>query len=636
MKKLFCLFLVLALMLSGSALALDYNWKLDNEAAFLTMSELKAESGERSHAALADYPEEGTYVYYSANLYGVTAANRMNTNITVFCGEQFETKDDAFAYIKDLGLVDIIDKAIGSIVLITPSTPLTEGSSGSMTGGTFAAVDANAYYKLQTVQCQLSSAEGSKIGYFGYHYVIAIGDGATFFNDYIAPRMDFITRIAGVLLIGGDMTTDLKSVGGPVPAYIVNAGANVAEAYAKAIGANAWAHDGAKEYAYNQQLPVRKVVSVAMDNVDNKALIEDVYNNFLVKAMTIAVLKDGVNSTGTPFSGYGNDDAPYSLTRRNAILGTYEDGYTADGIIIKYHKEDRFDKEGLVSKNEDGSVYEYLQTWWELLPQEVLDNTAPAHSVPLWLANHGGGDDPVQFVDEIGLLTLAGTERFGIVAPYYQSMYSGFGGAGDAVPMCNALDALVEYMLETYPALDPSRVYVTGYSLGGGATLHAVFGNPALFAAAIPMSAAWYAGNEEQQAAFEKVDLPIMMTTSTYDLGGAFSNPPISQISTTYQNEGMNTFLGYNGMDPITFDFDANPISGFRGDLFRKEVLNGEYDNYQWFMAREDGAPMVGVAYTANLKHALYPEFGPLAWNWAKHFSRNQETGEIVYNPLVK
>ena len=635
MKKLFCLVLVLALMLSSSALALNYTWKLDNEAAFLTMSELKEECGERSHAALKDYPENGTYVYYSANLYGVTAANRMNTNITVFYGEQFDDKAEAKAFLEELGLIDIIDKAVGSIVLMTPSTPVTEGSSGRMQGGTFAAVDAAAYYKLQTVQCQLSSAEGSKIGYFGYHYVIAIGDGATFFNEYIAPVTDFAGRIAGALIIDGDMNTDLYKVGAPVRAYLVNADADTAAAYAAGIEANAIAHDGDKEYAYNQQLPVRQVISVEKDDVDLKALVADVYDNFFVNAMTIAVLKDGTRTQGTPFSGYGNDDAPYSLVKRTAILGDYENGYTKEGIIITHHKEDRFNKEGLISVKEDADD-EFLETWWELLPEEVLNNTAPEHSVPLWLANHGGGDDPVQFVDEIGLLALQSEERFAIVAPYYQSMYPGFGGS-DAVAMCKALDAVVEYMLETYPALDPARVYVTGYSLGGGATMHAVFGNPALFAAAIPMSAAWYAGNEEQQAAFETVDLPILATTSTWDLGGAFSNPPISQISASYQENVMNTFMRYNEMDKqITFDFDTYPISGFRGDLFRKEVLNGEYDNYEWFMVREDGAPMVGIAYTQNLKHALYPEFAGLAWDWAKHFSRNQETGEIEYNPYVK
>ena len=133
MKKLFCLVLVLAMLLSCSALALNYNWKLDNEAAFLTMSEFKEANG-RVTAAMEDYPAEGTYVYYTSELYGRTAANRMNTNITVFYGEQFETKDDAKAFLDSLGLFEIIDAAKGSIVLITPSTPVTQGSSG-VSGG---------------------------------------------------------------------------------------------------------------------------------------------------------------------------------------------------------------------------------------------------------------------------------------------------------------------------------------------------------------------------------------------------------------------------------------------------------------------------------------------------------------------
>ena len=627
MKKLFCLVLVLALMLSGSALALNYSWKLDNEAAFMTMSELRESSGERSHAALADYPEAGTYVYYTANLFGRTAANRMNTNITVFTGEVFETKDAALDYLKGLGLIDIIESAIGSVVLITPSN-----------GTAFAMADANAYYKLQTVQCQLSSAEGGKIGYFGYHYIIGIGAGATFFNEFIAPVQNFAGRIAGALLIDGAMNTNLFKVGAPVRAYLVNCAANVSDAYAAGIGANAKARDGIKSYAYNQQLPVRQVVSVSIPDVDCKALIEDVYYNFLIKAMTIAVLKDGVNSLGQPFAGYGNDDAPYSLVKRDAILGTYEDGYTVDGLVIKYHKEDRFDKEGLVSKNdiargEEGSIYEYLETWWEILPEEVLNNTAPEHSIPLWLANHGGGDDPVQFCDEIGLLALAGEERFAMIAPYYQSM-SPRGANVDPKALCNGLDAMVEYMLETYPALDPSRVYVTGYSMGGGATCRAIYGNPKLFAAAIPMSAALYTGDDEQKAGFDGVNLPLMLTTSTYDLGGAFSAATM-QISGGYQNY-LNDFLAYNGLTANEYDFETYPLVGFEGELYNEQTLNGEYLNMTWFRVREDGAPMVGVSYTQNLKHALYPEFAGLAWNWAKHFSRNQETGEIEYNPYVK
>ncbi len=177
-------------------------------------------------------------------------------------------------------------------------------------------------------------------------------------------------------------------------------------------------------------------------------------------------------------------------------------------------------------------------------------------------------------------------------------------------------------------------MYVTGYSMGGGATCRSIYGNPKLFAAAIPMSAALYTGDDEQKAGFDGVELPLMLTTSTYDLGGAFSAATM-QISGGYQNY-LNDFLAYNGLTANEYDFETYPLVGFEGELYNEQTLNGEYLNMTWFRVREDGAPMVGVSYTQNLKHALYPEFAGLAWNWAKHFSRNQETGEIEYNPYVK
>ena len=57
---------------------------------------------------------------------------------------------------------------------------------------------------------------------------------------------------------------------------------------------------------------------------------------------------------------------------------------------------------------------------------------------PVLYLNHGGGDDPRQFVEEIGLLPLAGSERFAIVAPEHQS-------AGAI--LSDALPKLVKHML---------------------------------------------------------------------------------------------------------------------------------------------------------------------------------------------
>jgi pimeloyl-ACP methyl ester carboxylesterase len=269
---------------------------------------------------------------------------------------------------------------------------------------------------------------------------------------------------------------------------------------------------------------------------------------------------------------------------------------------------------------------EFLQTWFEYLPEEVLKNTAPAGTIPLILANHGGGDDPRQFVEEIGLLPLAGSERFAMVAPEHQNI---------ANLLSDCLPKLVKYMIKTYPALDASRVYVTGYSMGGAATLRAINGDPSVFAAAVPMAAAPYTGTPEQVAQFQKNHLPVMFTTSSFDLNGAFDQVN-GTIAVGYQTQ-LNLFLGYNGMKKIdAYDFKAYPVAGFKADHMIRVKLNGEYDNYRWYLNDADGVPMVAVAYTMNLQHALYPEYGKLAWEFFKHYSRDQKTGVIKYNPYAK
>ena len=49
-----------------------------------------------------------------------------------------------------------------------------------------------------------------------------------------------------------------------------------------------------------------------------------------------------------------------------------------------------------------------------------------------------------------------------------------------------------------------------------------------------------------------------------------------------------------------------------------------------------DGVPMVALNYTEHLIHALYPEYAKIAWDFAKHYSRDQKTGAIKYNPYIK
>jgi hypothetical protein len=45
---------------------------------------------------------------------------------------------------------------------------------------------------------------------------------------------------------------------------------------------------------------------------------------------------------------------------------------------------------------------------------------------------------------------------------------------------------------------------------------------------------------------------------------------------------------------------------------------------------------MVALNYTADLIHALYPQYARMAWDYLIQFSRDQKTGAIEYNPYAK
>ena len=631
-------------LLAGTeAFALGYSGRQNNEATFDTLMEAHANSPEGvkdlelnvggsfiPHPVLDDYVGENSYVYRSANLHGGRAAARLNTNIFVFSDKHFENKDDAKAYLQELGVIDIIDQAIGSVILVTPVDP----EAG------FGLVDQNNYYKMQTAVCALkqsgTDADGNRVTYadgeyyggFGYIYAIGIDGGATFLNNYVSSNFDFVSRLAGMLLVNGDMAP-IREVAAQVPVYLANASEDVIAKYESANATDA--SDITKETAcyYNQALPLQKVV-VAKEEKTPAEYIHDAYYDLFIKAMRIPVTDRGLYTAGTPYQGYSFDQAPYSLSDRNAVI----DGVTEDGIHVEWHQEDRFADTTM----EDG---EYLETWVEFLPEEVLNHTAPAGSIPLILAIHGTSDDPYQFVDEVGLLDVAGKERIAMVAPEHQyigtipTLEPTFGWLDDILP--EVLPRLVTYMLETYPELDPSRVYVTGYSGGAGAAIRAIGGDASLFAAAVPMSdgTPWGAcmPREEDWAQYDTIDLPIMFTTSEFDLAGSF-NQAEHRISDDYQ-EMLNGFMQANGIEPVTYDFEANPLIGYEADRTVDILLNNEYRNTTWYKNNEAGVPMVAVHYTEGLVHALYPEYAKLAWNFMKQYSRNQETDSIEYNPYV-
>lgn len=622
-----CLLFVLVSLFSTSASALSYQQHFNNEASFETLEEarlngpvLLAKLTGRTYApdpALATYPVGTTFVYRSARMFtNMSAATRMNTNILLYTDKSFASKDEALAFLKGLGLTNIIGKAFGTVILVTP----IDKEKG------FGIADQTAYYQLQSAMFNVGYSKRTKNamtyyadnGYYGgvtYRYLIGLDGGATFINNYISSAFDYITRVAGLLLVGGDMER-IREVASFVPSYLVNAPDAVIGKYRAANATNAWGSQGDLKRYFNQAQPLQQVLVASGNNPDLPSIVRDAYDRLFIKSFRVPVVKSNLHTASTPYPDYNFNAAPYSLGKRNAIT----EGVTVDKIYVAEHQEDRFKGTG-------------LDTWYELLPEEVKKNKAPKHSVPLVLANHGGGDDPLQYLDEIGMLSLAGEKRIAVVAPFHSNVTN---------LLSDVLPKLVRYMLDAYPALDPSRVYVTGYSMGGRAAMAALSGNAGLFAAAVPQGAVTYLATEDQARQYAHTDIPILFTTSTYDfhmdeptltlrLSYYFGMKAITFDYTTL----INQYLGYNGMDRVQFDFAVYPMSGFKGDAYERVVLNNEYASHTWMINNKGGVPMVGLNVTEFLPHGLYQEYAGIFWNFAKHYSRDPGTGEIVYNAFA-
>ncbi len=654
MRKILSLLLVLCLLLSVTltASAATYETYDENPSTFETFEEALVNGPEFMHEllggnyannpCLADYHEGTTYVYRSANRFSSASAGyRKNTTILVYTDQKFELKEDALAYITDMGLVDIIEECRGSVVLVTPITPVTMGSNG-LTGG-FGIADQYDYYLLQTAMCNLggsaggspaaTTAEGAYFGGTTFRYLIGIDGGADFISNYIASNFDYVTRLGGLLLVGGHMDR-IRDIAGIVPTYLVNCSQRVLDKYCAANDVDARGYIGDVDYYFNQAQPLQIVYDAHVDEVDLGEIVPYVYYNMFIKAERIPVVQANLYTASTLYaSGVNWNQAPYSLGPRNAFFGNR----TADGLVIEAFTDMEKFADVKVTEEDFGfgtSVADdYLMTWFEVMPEEVIDGTAAEHSIPLILGLHGGGDDPIQFLDEMGLLNVAGKERIGIIAPYHQNLFT--------IGM-KVFPPLVEYILEKYPALDPSRVYVTGYSMGGGATLHAINGNAGIFAAAVPNAAAIKVAPDEV-VDLDDYDMPILFTSATYDFcgfGTGFdldsANPyEPEHIHPVYQMR-INDYLTLNGIPTVDeFDFEKYAISGFKADLYKEITINNEYRNYSWYFCNDAGVPMVGLNVTDFLPHGLYQEFGNIIWDFCKHYSRNLETGEVIYNPYV-
>jgi len=272
--------------------------------------------------------------------------------------------------------------------------------------------------------------------------------------------------------------------------------------------------------------------------------------------------------------------------------------------------EANYQEYGYTSKTVTGGTafYDYY------IPRSI--DTNAEKSVPLVMVFHGSGESGEYIAKMGGWTRLGNEEGFMIVS---------VDNHGSAVIQHALLDAL----LAEYPFLDPSRVYVSGFSMGSGKSWDMV--NSEAFIKKIAGASPWSMLSTASAALPRGYMLPtiyfhgISDTTTRYP-GNATNqsglNGFISRIN--YIFEINDTGINYSATFPCpTFWGFPDDLEGHTIETIPATCWDGAI-NINTFMSL-DGNVYTKFVDATNFGHAISGDFAPLAWDFLKNFVRNED-----------
>ncbi|MDO4567197.1 MAG: ADP-ribosylglycohydrolase family protein, partial [Oscillospiraceae bacterium] len=250
---------------------------------------------------------------------------------------------------------------------------------------------------------------------------------------------------------------------------------------------------------------------------------------------------------------------------------------------------------------------------------------------------------------QCGFLELAGRERLAIIAPEHQYIEEATMDDADSPSGKIAMLArAVEYMLEKYPFLDASRVYLTGFSRGAMNVCSLALFKPELFAAAAPLSGLGLAGMspKENDITLKRwIDRrrktqgrPVAFLPAYIHLGG--------QDGVFTENRGLRSNLNPGGEGGAAealaafrllndleaapaLDFEAHPFWGFPlEDLRSERERDAEFE--RGCLKNREGVELLRFERPSGFGHAFYPGYARRAWDFMRRFSRDRASGALI------
>ncbi len=497
----------------------------------------------------------------------------------------------ALELVNTLGLPSLAGEFSGSLTVVNPSADAYNGQA-----------DVEAFHELLNKMRIASNVK-----------VVALGNGATFVNRYLAQSR-LAGVIAGIASIGGSAgkAGDLR-----VPAYVGGKGAaKAAKAYVAQDGAEKVSADGTLTVYENVDEPLLRVVVNTDAKASDKDLIADAWTQL--------------------------------LSRNYRYNNLYHTFYMAQGIdnedgVAEYELEPyvMFDRLGIVRRVVEFPIQgpnpanNQTYLWYEYLPERVL--AAPAKSVPLVLLLHGNGNDPRTQAETSGFVELAAEEGFAVAELEWQGSHS-------YSPMgLDGIESVVYTLLDKYPFLDPSRVYTEGLSAGSMTSTALGIKKSHVFAAVGGHSGGLFSGrgmgyygygsepvmNEAKQKRGH-IEMPYCSVIGTDDEVVRFVKADDWKDNSILN--AWNIYQTINGLEVTpSLDFGKDATFGLVLKDRQQVKTNKNGITIELGQLYKGSVPMIRMVAVNHYGHWNFKPTARLMWDFYKHFSRDPETKELHY-----
>lgn len=531
------------------------------------------------NAAVTDspYTPEGDWSFY---LYAPTEAHdfdlmsgQLNAVIYVYPDKPYASEEEAMAEFQALGLIDIAENAPAYIVAVNP-----------LNGESYTEADLNAYYESQIylaggkiISFTPPTGEFARLTYHNLQYVLAEGSGATFVHNVLSQHA---SRISAILTFGGEMKDGLDR-GLALPAYLVNA-SDTARDYYKAV--NDTDTEAEAGHFVNSSYTEKQVVTRDGGNSFDSVVIAEAWGSMLSRITRAPMLNDVVANT---------------MDMSEWVLMTWPN-YDELGLTLKEH-----------SYNYDGKDY----TVYDYIPASYTGDEA----VPVVILLHGFSEDPLCPAATCGWADMAAQEGFILVAPDYLNDIASTGVAVDCVM------TIVNETLENYN-IDRSRVYLTGFSMGGMNTFFTSYANTGVFAAVVPM--AGFPVLDKFETLADNYDLPTFFLTGLADTKNVAETEDGHIAVNSMGGNVAATALAFNGISVGDPDYSINPW-GYAPDERQTQTHQGLNYYFNDFYADGYTNPMVRLVGVENTGHACSNVYASLAWDYISRFARGAD-GAVV------